>query len=141
MEKKRLFGILAHMDREKVRKMADELKERHTITIIKEPEKALVMVKMREPVKASRFYLGEVMVTEAIVDLDGKKGMAVTMGDDFEKTMDMAIIDAACNANVFPGYDLLEQEEKQQMERKEKENALFKRTMVDFHSMDSEVTE
>lgn len=139
MKKRRISKILARAGKEEVKKLADEIKENYSPVIVKAPEKSLTMIRMREPVQDSLFYLGEVIVSEAIVDLDGAKGVAVIMGDDFEKVLDMAVIDAACNKGVFQRYDFLEQLEKEQMHRLEKENAMFMQTMVNFHSMDSEV--
>lgn len=140
MEKRRVSKILARASKEQVRKLADEIKAEYSPVIIKAPEKSLTMIRMREPVQESLFYLGEVIVSEAIVDLDGAKGVAVLMGDDFDKVLDMAVIDAACNKGVFQRYDILEQLEKEQAVRLEKENAMFMKTMVSFNSMDSEVT-
>jgi phosphonate C-P lyase system protein PhnG len=87
MEKKRLFRIFAKANACDIAKLAKEIKERYEIVIIKAPQKTLTMIKMREPVKSSLFYLGEVIVTEAIVELSGARGMAVTMGDNFGKTL------------------------------------------------------
>lgn len=139
MDKRRISKILARASREEVRELAEEIKTAFSPVIIKAPEKSLTMIRMREPVQESLFYLGEVIVSEAIVELDGAKGMAVLMGDDFDKVLDMAAIDAACNKGVFQRYDVLEQLEKAQNERLEKENAMFMQTMVNFQSMDSEV--
>ena len=139
MKKRRISKILARAGKEEVKKLSDEIKDNYSPVIVKAPEKSLTMIRMREPVQDSLFYLGEVIVSEAIVDLDGAKGVAVIMGDDFEKVLDMAVIDAACNKGVFQRYDFLEQLEKEQMHRLEKENAMFMQTMVNFHSMDSEV--
>lgn len=139
MEKRRISKILARASKEQVKRLADEIKEKYSPVIIKAPEKSLTMIRMREPVQESLFYLGEVIVSEAIVDLDGAKGVAVMMGDDFDKVLDMAVIDAACNKGVFQRYDFLFQLEKEQTLQLEKENALFMQTMVSFHSMDSEV--
>ena len=139
MEKRRISKILARAGKEQVKRLADEIKEDYSPVIVKAPEKSLTMIRMREPVQESLFYLGEVIVSEAIVDLDGAKGVAVFMGDDFEKVLDMAVIDAACNKGVFRRYDFLEQLEKEQTYRLKKENALFMQTMVSFHSMDAEV--
>lgn len=141
MNKRQLSKILAKADAKKVRELAEELKESHEITVVKAPEKSLTMIKMRDPVKETLFYLGEVIVSEAIVDLDGAKGTAVLMGDDFDKVLNMAIIDAACNKGVFVRYDVLEQLEAEQIRRTEQENALFLNTMVNFHSMDSEAAQ
>lgn len=70
--------------------------------------------KMREPVQNSLFYLGEVIISEASVSIDGTVGRAAAMGDDFEKTLNMAVIDAACNKGIFEDEKiLLEWEAKQ----------------------------
>lgn len=139
MEKERLFRIMAKADAGIVAGLSKELKERHSIVIIKAPAKTLVMIKMREPVRESLYYIGEVMVSEAVVELDGTKGMAVIMGDNFNKALDMAIIDAACNGGVFQGERYLLDLEKIQRGLEMKENAMHLRTMVNFNSMDSEV--
>ena len=140
MEKRRLSRIMSRAERCALDMFAEEIKKENEVVIIKKPETGLAMIKMREPVKESLFYMGEVMVTEAVMEINGSKGIAVVMGDDFARAMDMAIIDAACNAGVFGRLEELEQMEREQVEREEKENAMFRKTMVDFHSMDSEVT-
>jgi len=96
------------------------------------------MIQMREPVRQSLFYIGEVIVSEAAVEIDGVKGIAVTMGDDTEKVLDMAIIDAAYNKGVFNGMDTLFALEREQNERVMRENAMHLKTMVNFESMDQE---
>ncbi|MDO5416070.1 MAG: phosphonate C-P lyase system protein PhnG [Lachnospiraceae bacterium] len=139
MKKQRLSKILARCTRETVHTLADEIRAEHDIVIVKAPEKSLAMIKMREPVKETLFYLGEVIICEAIVSLDGVKGMAALMGDDFDKVLDMAVIDAACSRGVFREEAFLTELEKAQEERRQKENAMFMNTMVNFKSMDSEV--
>ena len=139
MEKRRLSKILARADADAVRALAERIKMDYSPVIVKAPEKSLAMIRMREPVRQSLFYLGEVVVSEAIVDLDGTKGMAVLMGDDFEKVLNMAVIDAACNCGIFHDYGTLEQWEREQREQIGKENAMFQHTRVDFRSMDSGV--
>jgi alpha-D-ribose 1-methylphosphonate 5-triphosphate synthase subunit PhnG len=139
MDKKTLFRIMAKADSGIIATLAGAIQKDHEILIIKEPNKTLTMIKMREPVKSSLFYLGEVIVTEAIVELDGQKGMAVAMGDDFEKTLNMAIIDAAVSKGVFTGEATLAELEREQTEKEQKENALHLKTMVNFSSMDSGV--
>ena len=138
MEKKRLSKILAKADRQTVAALSAEIQKTHRPVIVKEPGKTLTMIKMREPVKQSLFYIGEVIVCEAVVELDGTKGIAVAMGDDAEKTLDMAIIDAAINKGIFTGIDTLLDLEKEQNDRVMRENAMHLKTMVNFESMDQE---
>lgn len=139
MEKKRLFKIMAGADDHILAQMTEEIRQRHEVVIIKEPGKTLAMIKMREPVESSLFYLGEVIVCEAAVELDGMRGMAVTMGDQLEKVLHMAIIDAAVNKGVFIGMEILLRLEQQQMDAIMRENAMHLKTMVNFTSMDQEV--
>jgi alpha-D-ribose 1-methylphosphonate 5-triphosphate synthase subunit PhnG len=138
MEKKRLTRILARADKQSVAALSTEILKSHRPVIIKEPGKTLAMVKMREPVKQTLFYIGEVIVCEAAVEIEGVKGASVAMGDDTEKTLNMAIIDAAINKGVFTGMDSLLALEKQQNDIIMRENAMHMKTTVNFESMDQE---
>jgi alpha-D-ribose 1-methylphosphonate 5-triphosphate synthase subunit PhnG len=138
MDKKRSSKILAKADGETVAAISKEFRETCGIVIIKEPSKTLAMIKMRDPVKAALFYLGEVIVTEAVVELDGTKGAAVLMGDDAEKTLNIAILDAAMNKGIFTDEEKLLTLERQQAELEQKEHAMHLKTMVSFSSMDQE---
>lgn len=130
--------ILALADRQEVAALSAAIQQTHCPVILKEPGKTLAMIKMREPVQQSLFYLGEVIVCEAAVEIDGVQGLAVLMGDDAAKTLDMAIIDAALNKGVFSAMDKLLELEQQQTDRARRENALHLKTMVRFESMDQE---
>lgn len=85
MEKKRLFQILSRAQRNDVIRLGERIQQQYPVTIVKKPEKSLTMIRMREPVKNSLFYLGEAIITEAVVSLGDTVGTAVTMGDDFER--------------------------------------------------------
>ncbi|MGB4438324.1 MAG: phosphonate C-P lyase system protein PhnG [Sedimentibacter sp.] len=100
MNKNEMFKILAKSSRKDVIELSDEIKKNHDVIIMKEPAKTLVMIKMHEPVANSKFYLGELLACEAMVKVEGKSGTAVTAGDDYEKVLAMATIDAAYNAKV-----------------------------------------
>jgi len=138
MDKRRFTRVLVRADRSEVAALsADILKTYHPV-IVKEPTKTLTMIKLRDPVRRGMFYIGEVIVCEASVEIDGEPGLSVLMGDDIEKTLDMAIIDAAVNKGVFEGFhEMLALEEKQERASMQ-ENAMCLRTMVNFESMDQE---
>ena len=142
VEKRRFFRILAHAPREQVAGLAREIEEHCQVAVLKEPQKTLVMIQVREPVKNSRFYLGEALACEAMVEVDGAKGMAVTLGDDFDKVLDMAVLDAAFNRKL-PQCAAIQQElyrlEEEQRRAEEQENGLYHRTQVHFESLDNEV--
>jgi len=140
MQKQRLFRILSGADAATVAELARKATRQQRVTVIKEPGKTLAMIQMREPVRQSLFCLGEVIVSEAIVEIDGVRGMAVMMGGDLDKALHMAIIDAACNKGNFAHEAELEALEAGQELRRQKENALHLHTMVQFHSMDQEAS-
>ena len=129
---------MARADKKIIAELSSEIQKIYSPVVIKEPGKTLAMIKMREPVKESLFYIGEVIVCEAAVEIDGVKGVAAVMGDDTEKTLDMAIIDAAVNKGVFSGMDKLIELEKEQDDKIMRENAMHLKTMVNFQSMDTE---
>ena len=141
MNKREISKILARADAACVRAMADAIKAEHEAVVVKAPEKSLTMIQLRDPVKETLFYLGEVIVSEAVVELEGAKGTAVVMGDDFNRVLDMAVIDAACNRGVFRQFAELERLAKEQELAAARENALFLKTMVNFTSMDSEASQ
>ena len=136
VDKRRMTKILANADSSAVAELSADIRKTYKPVIVREPGKTLVMIKMREPVKQSLFYIGEVIACEAVVEIDGVKGAAVVMGDDAGKTLDMAIIDAAVNKGVFTGIETLLALEKEQLEQVELENAMHLKTMVSFESLD-----
>jgi len=136
MDKAEISKILTKAAKKDVALLSKEVLNKYKPVVIKEPEKTLVMIKMREPVKQSLFYLGEIIACEAAVEIDGVAGMAVLMGEDSEKVLNMAIIDAAINKGIFSAFDKLKELEKQQNEEIMKENALHLETMVNFESLD-----
>ena len=138
MDKKRLSKILAKADGRAVASLSAEIRKEFRPVIVKGPDKTLAMIKMREPVKQSLFYIGETVVCEAVVEIGGVRGAAVLMGDDAEKTLDMAIIDAAVNKGAFGGTDTLLKLEKEQNDLVMRENAMHMKTTVNFESMDQE---
>lgn len=109
MNKKELFRIMSKSPRASILELAEAVRSRHEIRIVKQPAKTLVMLKMRETVAGGEFYLGELLACEAMVELDGKRGFALTAGDDFDKVLAMAVIDSAFNAGTAETGELLEQ--------------------------------
>ena len=97
MTKREISVILAGASQKEVIEIAGPMKENCEIQIMKPPQKTLVMVKARETVKRSLFYLGEVLATECMVLVDGVKGAAVLAGDDFDKVTAAAVIDGFLN--------------------------------------------
>lgn len=100
MNKKQLFKVLNFADRAEVIAIGNKFKEKHEVETLKNPQKTLVMLKVRESAKNSLFYAGEALASECMVSIKGVRGFAATLGDDLEKVYSMAIIDAAINSGM-----------------------------------------
>lgn len=120
MTKREVSSILVRASREEVCMIARDIKKQHQITLVKPPQKTLVMVKVRESVKQSLFYLGEVLATECMVTVDGEKGISLMAGDDFEKVECAAMIDGYLNLKK-QGETATREVEKQILKLKEKQ--------------------
>ncbi|MDQ3305044.1 MAG: phosphonate C-P lyase system protein PhnG [Actinomycetota bacterium] len=75
--------------------------------VVAGPEVGMVMMQVREPVAQERFYLGEVLVTRAEVDLGGARGWAMVMGSDRVRSLAAAICDAEVQADRARAGDVL----------------------------------
>ncbi|HWQ41711.1 MAG TPA: phosphonate C-P lyase system protein PhnG [Desulfosporosinus sp.] len=82
------------------KKLAQEILKTYQVITIDEPNNSLVMVKVRESAQQSLFYLGEVFITECKVMIDGYLGIGMAKGHELELVYNLAIIDAAYNANL-----------------------------------------
>ena len=122
------------------KELASEIEHSYDIQMLSEPQHALTMIKMRETAKNSLFYLGEVLVTETKVQINNALGIGIVVGTDEELSYELAVIDAAYQANLMETAhweSLFEEEEKRILENKEiKERAILK-TKVNFEMMDA----
>lgn len=59
----------------------------------------LVMLPATDMAQGARFHLGEVLVSEAKVQLAGMEGYTVCLGRDLEQALAIAIVDAALQGN------------------------------------------
>jgi alpha-D-ribose 1-methylphosphonate 5-triphosphate synthase subunit PhnG len=137
METRRLSWILGNSPARFVTELAAPVMAAHSITIIRPPEKTLVMVKMRETVAGAKFYLGEMLASEAMVELEGFKGFALMAGDDMDKVLSAAVLDAAVKG--LPEREALtnalEAQEKRLLDEKAREKRLHARSRVRFDTL------
>lgn len=74
--------------------------------VVSGPEVGIVTLDVREPVEASRFVLGEVLVSRCVVRLGDSTGGITLMGDDREAALAGAICDAVM-AGERPGAEVV----------------------------------
>lgn len=140
MTKKEISAILSRASKEEVEEITAPLKESEQIEIVKPPQKTLVMVKVRETVGKSLFYLGEVLATECMVTVNGIKGFSVIAGDDFDKSLSVAVVDGLLNnKNTNVKKEKVMQEivklEKKQQAGRARLNAEILKSKVNFNVM------
>lgn len=107
MKKRRLSYILAHTNIENLKKEVENLENLYRVSTVKEPEMGLTMVKVKDGVYKEKFYIGELLITECSVHLDGILGMGIVQGDDPERAYLMGVIDAAFNSEKVDKGELL----------------------------------
>ncbi len=113
--------------------------DKYPVRVLRKPAKTLVMIKMRETVAKAQFYLGEMLACEAMVELEGKKGFALMMGDDTQKVMATAVVDALRKSDLpekEPVLQALEQRQQELEREQQREIARHARSKVQFETLD-----
>ena len=118
-----------------------ELESHHAVQIIRQPAVCMTMVRAEDSVESQPFYLGEVLVTDCEVQVDGQAGYGLCMGDEPVRCYCMAVIDAlllsdgprASEVRVF-----LEGQAVLIADRQRLEYNLIQRTKVDFKLMEQD---
>ena len=67
MEKKRLSRILEKTEGAILKELAEPLIEKYPVQVLRKPSKTMVMIRMKETVAKTEFYLGELLACEAMV--------------------------------------------------------------------------
>jgi alpha-D-ribose 1-methylphosphonate 5-triphosphate synthase subunit PhnG len=139
MDKLTLSRICAFAEPPLLETLARKAAAGREISLLKGPEKTMVLLQVREPVRRSRFYLGELLAAHCVVELDGVRGAAVLMGDNLNKARDAAVLDAA-HSGCLPGFALMEGEllalEEERRAEQTKEAAEIRKTKVSFQSLE-----
>jgi alpha-D-ribose 1-methylphosphonate 5-triphosphate synthase subunit PhnG len=94
-DRSRRCEILCMASADEAARWVDELIGTSTnVTVLRSPELGMVMLQVQEPVANDNFYLGEVLVTRAEVDVAGSAGWSMRMGDDPVGALACALLDA-----------------------------------------------
>lgn len=87
--------VLVQSDSRVARGLAELVEREVRVEDVVAPHQGLVMCQVRESARNSRFYLGEVLVTECRVRIGDEEGLGVLVGSDPEHARALAVIDAA----------------------------------------------
>ncbi|WP_413375522.1 phosphonate C-P lyase system protein PhnG [Alkalihalobacillus sp. 1P02AB] len=139
MKRRRRTKILIEGEPILAKEMAKEITDKYKWQQVVEPRIGLTMVKVRETAQNSLFYLGEVLMSEAKVEVQGAIGIGLAMGDVQDFAQHLAIIDAAyvLELEETKGWNdkLLLEEKKIERDRAKEQHQLFQ-TKVNFETMD-----
>lgn len=100
MNRRKRTEILIDGSHHLAKELASEIERNYNIQILSEPQHALTMIKLRETAKKSLFYFGEVLVTETKVQINNKLGIGIVVGNEEELSYELAVIDAAYQADL-----------------------------------------
>ncbi|EQF22652.1 phosphonate C-P lyase system protein PhnG [Clostridioides difficile CD160] len=131
------------MDLGKLEKIYSMIKNISSISIIKEPNLATVMVRANESVNNATFNLGEILVTECSVKVDESLGYGIVAENDDKKVVYLAAIDAVLHSNNTKFDELKNYINKSVYEESLRyeqeiidEFSLINKTKVQFNTMD-----
>jgi alpha-D-ribose 1-methylphosphonate 5-triphosphate synthase subunit PhnG len=138
-DKLTLSRVTAFADTAVLRELAAAAIGGRTVAIVKKPEKTMILLDVREPVRKSEFYLGEALAAHCVVEVGGARGAAVQMGDDLKKCEFSAILDAAHTAK-FPEFAVIEPKllelDAARLKSLSNDAALVKTTQVRFNILE-----
>ncbi len=133
--------ILCECDAAALEAFVGELESCHTIQIIRQPAVCMTMVKAEDSVESQPFYLGEVLVTDCEVQVDGQAGFGLCMGDEPVRSYCMAVIDALLLSADFAATGVkafLDQQAVLIADRERLEYNFIQQTKVDFKLMEQD---
>jgi alpha-D-ribose 1-methylphosphonate 5-triphosphate synthase subunit PhnG len=145
MDKITLSRITAFADAQSLRLLAEKAAAGKDVVLLKKAETTMILLQVREPVKQSLFFLGELLAVHCTVMVDGSRGAAVQMGEDLLKVQAAAVLDAVHSGDPS-GFALVEEDllriEEARRREAARQAADVRRTRVKFHALeDREIEE
>jgi phosphonate C-P lyase system protein PhnG len=130
---------LCECELEPLKELVTRLEPTFQVEIGKAPSICLAMVPAEDSLEAQKFYLGEALVTECEVTVDGNLGFGLCLGEQPVRAYCIAFIDALMhgNASAHPELVAFLAEQGQRVSRRDQdEYDLIMQTKVDFKLME-----
>ena len=104
----------------------------------------LVYKTTKKSAKNPLFYLGEAVATEAVVELEGVRGLGIVLGTKDELALNLAIIDAAYThpeiQKTLESFEAkLEHAQQELLAQKADRQKLYQASQVQFETMEEEL--
>lgn len=126
---------------EQLQEQVATLEALHSIVVRKQPSICLTMIPAADSLEGQKFYLGEALVTECEVTVDGLPGYGLCMGDEPARAYCMAVIDALLHGGgpSSPQLEVFLAEQREIVARRDQDELnLILQTQVDFKLMEEE---
>ena len=139
MNASRVSRIIGKCPRKLICDLAHPIMEKYEMQVLRNPATTLVMVQMRETVAGARFYLGELLASEIMVQLAGSKGFALLVGDDLDRTLCAAALDALLRSSLpEPVHQALSEAEQQIEGAAQQKMRRHAASRVQFNTLDTD---
>jgi alpha-D-ribose 1-methylphosphonate 5-triphosphate synthase subunit PhnG len=112
-----------------------------TVQVIRHPAVATIMIQAEDSVEGQAFYLGEALVTECELTVDGQPGFGLCLGDEPVRSYCLAFVDALlllADDRLSRVQAFLVEQEAAINGQLQTELAHIQRTKVDFKLMEEE---
>ena len=133
--------IICECDLEPLETFVKELEPHCAIQVVRHPAVGTTMVRAEDSVEGQPFYLGEALITECELNIDGQPGFGLCLGDEPVRSYCMAFLDALMllsDSRLSRVEDFLSAQAAVIEGRVRAEHELIQRTKVDFKLMEQE---
>jgi alpha-D-ribose 1-methylphosphonate 5-triphosphate synthase subunit PhnG len=133
--------ILCECELAPLEAFVSEMEPRSSVQVIRHPAVVTTMIRAEDSVEGQLFYLGEALVTECELNVDGQPGYGLCLGDEPIRGYCIAFIDALlllADDRLPAVHAFLQTQEAQITARLQMEHKLIQRTKVDFKLMEEE---
>lgn len=133
--------ILCECALEPLESFVRELEQQCTVQVIRQPSVGTTMIRAEDSVEAQPFYLGEALITECEVNVDGQPGFGLCLGDEPVRSYCIAFMDALlqlADSRLSQVHSFLQEQEVLVAAALQAEHKQIQRTKVDFKLMEEE---
>ena len=140
--------ILCECELEPLETFVREMETQGVVKVVRQPSVGTTMIRAEDSVEGQPFYLGEALITECEVTVDGQAGLGICLGDQPVRSYCMALMDAlillsdarvaGVDARMARVEAFLAEQEASIARKLGMEQAHIQRTKVDFKLMEED---
>lgn len=132
--------VLCECDLEHLKELVIQLEADYNVRVTKEPSICLTMVRAEDSLERQEFYLGEALTSECEVDVDGRAGFGLCLGEEPVRCYCIAVLDAFLQGGPTDSRinDFVEAHDALVSSRNREDYARAMSTRVDFKLMEED---